>query len=120
MIHLTTIRQLLESKCLLTMSELMPIMTEIREDVKQLSHYIQEQERKKEEKQEKLVEDLNVQVKEGDQRRMRQYQEVVEEDMRRRQEEIREENKLARNLAGWTMEPTEKDDGPVGSFNAIH
>merc|ERR1711892_1091971 len=67
-------------------------MEEIREDVKQLSHYIQEQERKKEEKQEKFVEALNVQVKEGDQRRIRQYQEVVEEDTRRRQEEIREEN----------------------------
>lgn len=87
-------------------------MEEIRADVKQLSHYIQEKERKKEEKQGKLVQALDVQVREGDQRRMRQYQEVVEEDMRRRQEEIREENKLARNLAGWTVETTEESGGP--------
>jgi len=86
-------------------------MAEIREDVKQLSHYIQEQDRKKEDDREKLVDALDCQVKEGGQRRMRQYQEVVEEDVRRRQEEIREDNKLARNLAGWTLEPAEAANG---------
>merc|ERR1712013_866495 len=46
-------------------------MGEIKEDVRQLSQYIQEQ------------------------------------DRRRRQEEIREENKLARHLADWTLDPLE-------------
>ena len=34
----------------------------------------------------------------------------VEEEMRRRQEEIREENKLARSLAGWSLESKEPND----------
>jgi len=86
-------------------------MEEIRQEVTQLSHYIQEQERRNVEKQDKFVEGLDVQVREGEQRRTRQYQEVVEDDMRRRQDEIREENKLARNLADWKLEPTEQGNG---------
>lgn len=89
-------------------------MAEIRDDVKQLSQYLQEQDKSKEERRERLVEALDGQVREGEQRRMRQYQEVVEEDMRRRQEEIREENKLARNLAGWSLEP--KDAASSADF----
>jgi len=83
-------------------------MSEIREDVKNLSQYIMEQDKEKEEARVNFVKGLDSQVRDQEQRRMRQHQVVVEEDMRRRQEEIREENKLARHLAGWTLEPTEE------------
>jgi len=85
-------------------------MVEIREDVKHLSQHIQELERKKEEKQESLVEALDEQVKEAHQRKLRHYHEELEESMQRRQEEIREENQLARHLAKWSVEPSDKNN----------
>merc|ERR1712013_746485 len=82
-------------------------MGEIKEDVRQLSQYIQEQGRKKLEQRENFVEGLDSQVRDHEQQRLKQHQ-VVEEDMRRRQEEeIREEIKLARHLADWTLDPLE-------------
>merc|ERR1712025_443037 len=85
-------------------------MGEIKDDVKQLSQYIQDQDRRKEERRENLVTALDFQVRGQEQSRMRRGQIVVEEEMRRRQEEIREENKLARNLAGWSLESKEPND----------
>jgi len=85
-------------------------MGEIKDDVKQLSQYIQDQDRRKEERRENLVTALDSQVREQEQSRMRHGQIVVEEEMRRRQEEIREENKLARSLAGWSLESKEPND----------
>merc|ERR1711872_25797 len=85
-------------------------MGEVKDDIKQLSQYIQDQDRRKEGRRENLVTALDSQVREQEQSRMRHGQIVVEEEMRRRQEEIREENKLARSLAGWSLESKEPND----------
>ena len=81
-------------------------MKEIEADIR----HILEKEKLVDQRQESLVEALDAQVQDNQVRRMRSYQEQEEEHMRQRQEEIREENKLARNLSQICLEKS--DDCP--------
>ena len=85
-------------------------MKEIEADIRDLNQHILEKEKLVDQRQESLVEALDAQVQDHQVRRMRSYQEQEEEHMRQRQEEIREENKLARNLSQICLEKS--DDCP--------
>ena len=73
-------------------------MKEIEADIRDLNQHILEQEKLQQEKRESLVEALDQQVEDNQRRSLKSYQEQQTEMMRQRQNEIREENKLARNL----------------------
>ena len=85
-------------------------MKEIEADIRDLNQHILEKEKLVDQRQESLVKALDAQVQDNQVRRMRSYQEQEEEHMRQRQEEIREENKLARNLSQICLEKS--DDCP--------
>merc|ERR1712126_491962 len=74
-------------------------MKEIEADICDLNQHILEKEKLVDQRRESLVEALDAQVQEKQLMRKRNYQEQEAEHMRQRQEEIREENKLARNLS---------------------
>merc|ERR1712126_37571 len=74
-------------------------MKEIEADIRDLNQHILEKEKLVDQRRESLVEALDAQVQEKQLMRKRNYQEQEAEHMRQRQEEIREENKLARNLS---------------------
>ena len=78
-------------------------MAEIEADIRDLNQHIMNKERMLEQRRESLVEALDGQMQEKEARRLRSYQEQEQEVMRERQEEIREENKLARNLASLSV-----------------
>merc|ERR1719323_218408 len=78
-------------------------MAEIEADIRDLNQHILEKEKLLEKRRESLIEALDSQVAEKQSRNMRNYQEQEQEMMKSRQEEIREENRLARSLASLSV-----------------
>ena len=74
-------------------------MAEIEADIRDLHHHIQDKERRQEQTRESLVAALDAQVRDKQQRRAVSWAAQEADTMARRQQEIREENQLARNLA---------------------
>lgn len=83
-------------------------MDEIKAEVKQLNQYILDQEKERQRENLQLVDTWNDQIEYKKFEKSKEMLSISEEDSRRREDEIREENKLARTLAGLTMNSTEK------------
>jgi len=73
----------------------------LEHEVQELHSHIQEAERKEREKQESLVKGLDQAVKEREVQGRRNYAAEQEAAVQSRREEIRQENLLAKRLAGW-------------------
>ena len=89
-------------------------MKEIEADIRDLNQHILEQESLQKDRRESLVEALDQQVEDNRRKSSRSYQEQQAEMMKQRQEEIREENKMARNLANLSL--LSGKDGGVSDF----
>ena len=82
-------------------------MKEIEADIRDLNQHILQQETLQRDRRESLVSALDRQVEDNHRRSRRSFQEEQEEMMRQRQEDIREENKLARNLTSLSLSAQE-------------
>ena len=89
-------------------------MKEIEADIRDLNQHILEQESLQKDRRESLVAALDQQVEDNRRKSSRSYQEQQAEMMKQRQEEIREENKMARNLANLSL--LSGKDGGVSDF----
>ena len=89
-------------------------MKEIEADIRDLNQHILQQEARQQERRESLVAALDRQVEDSQRRNMRSCQEEQQELMRQRQEDIREENKLARNLTNISL--STQEEGGVNDF----
>ena len=89
-------------------------MKEIEADIRDLNQHILDQESLQQERRESLVKALDQQVEDNRRRSTRSYQEQQTEMIKERQEEIREENKLARNLANLSLLAAQ--EGGVNDF----
>ena len=89
-------------------------MKEIEADIRDLNQHILQQEARQQERRESLVAALDRQVEDSQRRNMRSCQEEQQELMRQRQEDIREENKLARNLTNISL--STQVEGGVNDF----
>ena len=78
-------------------------MKEIEADIRDLNQHILEQESLQKDRRESLVAALDQQVEDNRRKSSRSYQEQQAEMMKQRQEEIREENNMARNLANLSL-----------------
>ena len=85
---------------------------ELEQGVKELHRGIQEAERKEKEKQVLFVEGLDEGVMAKQVQERKGYAAVQEQEVARRRQEIREDNMLARQLAGWHL----KEDQEPGDF----
>ena len=82
-------------------------MKEIEADIRDLNQHILQQETVQRDRRESLVTALDRQGEDNQRRGRRSFQEEQEEMMRQRQEDIREENKLARNLTSLSLSTQE-------------
>merc|ERR1712226_260847 len=85
------------------MGDLVKQKQKLEQEVEALHSHIQEAERKAKEKQESLVKGLDEAVKEREVQGRRDYAAQQEEAVQVRREEIRQENLLAKRLAGWRI-----------------
>jgi len=80
---------------------------EIEADIRDLNQHILQQEKVRQERRESLVTGLDRQVRDSHNRSVRSYQELQASLVKERQEEIREENKLARSLTSLSLQTQE-------------
>ena len=91
-------------------------MAEIEADIRDLHHHIQDKERRQEQTRESLVAALDAQVRDKQQRRAVSWAAQEADTMARRQQEIREENQLARNLAQLSLSADTEAEAGTADF----
>jgi len=90
---------------------------EVKEDVQKLNAWIMEEERGKRVNQAHFVEGLEEGVRAAQQRKREERVKETFDDSARRENEIREENKLARCLAEWNLEEKNEKEAAVRSLD---